>query len=213
VLDLGSGPGAVALPLCSMENIERVACFDVDPGSREHLLKMRTECGFHKLEVYGDEGEPDSLPFESGAFDAVVCRYAFHHFPNPGQTMREMWRCLKTGGLLLYSDAAMPPHSRDATHALYRKRESSFRCYLTYHETLDLVASGGFHVLNVRPYGYQRGTMDGFLSAQPEPLKQELAEGWLGLDEVSKKELKWAGRRDGPFITYPTIDLAAEKVG
>jgi hypothetical protein len=65
----------------------------------------------------------------------------------------------------------------------------------------------------VRPYDYQRGTLDQFLEKQPLNLREELIRDWMKLDPKTKEELKWSGLREGPFITYPIIDIVARKPG
>ena len=45
------------------------------------------------------------LPFEDGAFTALVCTTAFHHFPRPRETIAEMSRVLAPGGRLVIADA------------------------------------------------------------------------------------------------------------
>ena len=211
ILDLGSGPGTVAVPLCWLENVEGVACFDADAFARKALLETKAEKGLEKLLVHGEQGQPHALPYDTGEFDAVVCRYSMHHFPDQPGAMREMRRCLKDSGFLFYSDPAMPAHSRDATDCLYRKRESNFHGYRTYHEMVDLVTDHGFQIQAVRPYDYQRGTLDQFLLEQEPNLKAELIRDWMKLDPKTKEELKWSGLREGPFITYPIIDIVALK--
>ncbi len=103
----------------------------------------------------------------------------------------------------------MPQHSRDATHGLYLLRENNFYGYLTYHEIIDLVSGSGFEITTIRSYGYQRGTLEQYLGAADPPLKEHLVRAWCGLDERTKRELKWTGRREDPFITYPVVDVAS----
>jgi SAM-dependent methyltransferase len=83
VLDLGSGPGTVAVPLCWLADVAEVVCFDVDETVRKALLETKGEKGLAKLVINGEQGQPHALPFDSDHFDAVVCRYSMHHFPAP----------------------------------------------------------------------------------------------------------------------------------
>jgi ubiquinone/menaquinone biosynthesis C-methylase UbiE len=43
------------------------------------------------------------LPFEDGAFDAVVCQFGVMFFPDKAKAFAEARRVLRTGGLLLFS--------------------------------------------------------------------------------------------------------------
>ncbi|MFH0957332.1 MAG: methyltransferase domain-containing protein [Pseudomonadota bacterium] len=48
------------------------------------------------------------LPFADGSMDYVVCRFGFHHFTNKFCVLKEIWRCLRRGGVLHMLD--VDPH-------------------------------------------------------------------------------------------------------
>lgn len=52
--------------------------------------------------------DAEALPFLDNTFDAVVCRIAAHHFPNPENFVQEAARVLKPGGKLLLIDNVSP---------------------------------------------------------------------------------------------------------
>jgi ubiquinone/menaquinone biosynthesis C-methylase UbiE len=52
------------------------------------------------------------MPFESDAFDFVVCQAAFKNFTQPGNALAEMHRVLRAGGTAVIEDM-----SGDASHA------------------------------------------------------------------------------------------------
>lgn len=210
VLDVGAGPGTVAVPLSLLENVSEIVCFDQDTTTLEELERVARKLGSSRIKIASD-GQPWNLTFENESFDVVVCRYAMHHFENQHGAFLEFHRCLKPGGILLYSDPAMPPHSRDTTHGLYCVRQSSFYGYRTYHEMLELLGSASLQMISIRSYDYQRGTLDDYLGETESVLREPLTRAWLALDERTKLELKWLGRRDGAFITYPIIDIAASR--
>jgi SAM-dependent methyltransferase len=210
VLDLGSGPATVAIPISRMDNVSTVVCFERDPCTVADLRKLIRSKDLQKLEVSTAE-QPWNLAYPVESFDVVICRFAMHHFEDQIGTLREVFRCLKTEGILLYSDAAMPNHSRDTTHGLYWVREASFHGYATYHEMMTRVTGEGFGVLAVRPYNYQRGTLEIYLREAEEKVRESLTRAWRGIDERTRHEMKWSGEEKGPFITYPVIDIAARK--
>jgi ubiquinone/menaquinone biosynthesis C-methylase UbiE len=213
LLDVGAGPGTVAVPLSRLNNVQEVICFERDPEARHTLQEVINREENRKIQIAG-EGDPWCLPFESSTFDVVICRYAMHHFADQPGAMREMSRCLKSGGTLLYSDVAMPEHSRDTTHGLYLLREDTFYGYRTYHQMLELVTKQNLSVVAVRPYDYQRGTLNDYLNViEDGAMKDHLIRAWCGLDDKTKGELRWSGKPDGPFITYPIIDVAARNAG
>jgi ubiquinone/menaquinone biosynthesis C-methylase UbiE len=55
--------------------------------------------------IHFEEASADALPFETGYFDVVICTFSFHHYFNPGKSVREMQRVLVPGGRLLLLDA------------------------------------------------------------------------------------------------------------
>jgi hypothetical protein len=69
----------------------------------------------------------------------------------------------------------------------------------------------GFQVVAMRPFEYQRGTLNDYLKEGAPEARESLIRAWLGIDEKTKQEMQWSGKEDGPFITYPVIDIAARK--
>jgi len=214
ILDLGAGAGKVAIRIATLDSVASVLAVDISLSAMKPLVEGVCQRIYFepKLDKIGFsvQSEPWSLPYEDGSFDVVICRYAMHHFADQVGTVKEIARILSPGGLLLYSDPAMPEHSRDTTHGLYLLREDFFHGYRTYHEMLDLLQLQHFIVEAMRPYDYQRGTLDDYLKAAEPGLKVHLARAWCGLDEKTKRELKWPGKESGPFITYPVLDIAAK---
>ncbi len=213
ILDIGSGPGTVAVPLSRLPNVAEVVCVDRDAKALETLARLASREGHGKVRTV-KVSTPWNLELDNASFDGVVMRYVLHHFENQLETLREALRCLKPGGVLLYSDPAMPAHSRDTTHGLYVVREDSFTGYRTYHEILSMFLEAGFEFLAIRPYLGQRGTFADYLAEMPAELadlKPVLGRAWSALDGETKRELRWTGRLEDPFITYPVIDVALRK--
>jgi len=200
----------VAIPISRLDSVAEVACFDDDDEALATLTELKERDQIDKLRIESN-GLPQAMVFSNEEFDVVICRYAMHHFPKQEEVVQEIFRCLKPGGLLLVSDPAMPEHCRDTTHPLYHIRQESFFGYSTFHELTDMIVGGGFETLAIRSYGYQRGTLNDFLNDSDPSLSKHLSRAWCELDEKSKRELKWSGDFEGPFITYPIVDIAARK--
>ena len=49
-------------------------------------------------------GSANSLPYDDNVFDYVTCATSFHHYPKPDNSLREMFRVLKSGGKLVVLD-------------------------------------------------------------------------------------------------------------
>lgn len=49
-------------------------------------------------------GDSEFLPFDNETFDVIICIESFHHYPNPNAVMKEFYRVLNNGGILLLCD-------------------------------------------------------------------------------------------------------------
>lgn len=58
--------------------------------------------------VAGVVCDAERLPFATGSFDAVTCRIAAHHFPEPATFVEEIARVLEPGGTLAFEDNVAP---------------------------------------------------------------------------------------------------------
>ncbi len=55
-----------------------------------------------------DEGDAEALPYDDGAFDAVVSNFGIHHVPRPGGALRQAHRVLRAGGTIAFTIWAAP---------------------------------------------------------------------------------------------------------
>ena len=123
VLDLACGPGFVALEFAKHAN--EVIGVDLTAAM---LKQARGLARKEKIaNVAFRRADVNRLPFSDGAFDLVVTRASFHHFPEPQRVLNEMARVLKPKGRILISDNT----SRDDTaksrrqNALEKMRDPS----------------------------------------------------------------------------------------
>jgi len=219
LLDLGAGSGAVATALLEDADVSRIVAYD---RSIDDMSAIPDQGALQKE----SSGTHTDLPFDEGSFDAVICRYAFHHFSDKPQALTEMSRVLVSDGLLLYSDPVFPKRSKLALNPLYRVREDHFDSFLTYHDTIRMFEEVGFEILHMRPYKYVyeefgkhlRGAEDGFVESgehldevgpAAEALKVKLRRAWHGLDQQVKEEMKFEETEGGISFEYPLVDLAA----
>jgi ubiquinone/menaquinone biosynthesis C-methylase UbiE len=94
--------GAGKLVRAIAPQVERAVGVDLSPRMIEEA-RRRTAAD---TEAHGDRiefavGPADLLPFEDGEFTAVITTTAFHHFPAPAASVREMARVLAPGGRLI----------------------------------------------------------------------------------------------------------------
>ena len=94
LLDLGGGTGRAVAPLAQAFRL--VVVLDIAPRM---LQESRKKDGL--TPVLGDSAR---MPFRSETFDRVLCVDAFHHFLNQEDTVRELFRVLKPGGIAFFEE-------------------------------------------------------------------------------------------------------------
>lgn len=109
VLDVASGKGTSAFFLaekfgCRVIGVD-LSEENVHQANAEALAKGLSE------KIKFQLGDAESLPFASGAFDAILCECAFCTFPSKSVAAAEFYRVLKTGGRVGISDI-----TKDSTH-------------------------------------------------------------------------------------------------
>jgi ubiquinone/menaquinone biosynthesis C-methylase UbiE len=132
-LDVATGAGHTAGAILNRD-VPDVTATDAAPEM------VRTA----KREFPGLQGvvaDAERLPFQDSAFDAVACRIAAHHFPDPEAFVSEVARVLEPGGTFAFEDNIAPDNNafdtflnkverlRDPTH-VRSYRESEWRTWL-----------------------------------------------------------------------------------
>lgn len=150
VLDLAAGTGL--LSLMAARAGARVTAADVTP---EMLDKARERAAAAGVGVSFEEAGIPGLPFPAASFDAVVCRLAFHHFPDPAAALAEINRVLVPGGRFAMEDVYGPDDE-----AVRKKRERLEKLFDPSHvrayapgELRSLLGAAGFEVtLELEPH-------------------------------------------------------------
>lgn len=100
VLDVGCGTGSLLKELSQSRRELNLYGIDLSPeminGARVKLKDVE------HVELY--ERSAADLLFQSNYFDYVVCMNSLHHHPNPKQSLAEMTRVLKPGGVMILMD-------------------------------------------------------------------------------------------------------------
>jgi len=105
VLDVGTGPGTVAGVAARRGAV--VTAVDAEPGMVE--LARRAVPGAETLTAVLPE-----LPFEDGAFDAVVANFVVNHVGRPREAVAELRRVVRPGGRVAVTIWAAPPAAGQA---------------------------------------------------------------------------------------------------
>jgi ubiquinone/menaquinone biosynthesis C-methylase UbiE len=141
VLELGIGGG---LNLAFYDPAKVSEVIGVDPSAE---LRLRAEAAPHAegLKVSVREGTAESLPFDGGSFDAVVCTFTLCSVHSPAAALAEAKRVLKSGGRLLFCEHGLAP---DEGVAKWQRRiEPVWKaiaggCHLTRPVTASIRAAG-----------------------------------------------------------------------
>lgn len=99
VLEIAAGTGVVTRALASALR-ETVAIVATDLN--QPMLDRASEVGTERP-VQWRQADAMQLPFEKGAFDAVVCQFGVMFFPEKAKAFSEARRVLKSGGVFIFN--------------------------------------------------------------------------------------------------------------
>ncbi len=105
VLEVGSGPGRLAVQLAGLAPGVRVTGVDVSPEMVERATQLAADSGMVGR-VGFRVGDVASLPFDDASFDVVVSTFSLHHWPDAARGLAEIHRVLRPGGVVRIYDLA-----------------------------------------------------------------------------------------------------------
>jgi ubiquinone/menaquinone biosynthesis C-methylase UbiE len=100
VLEIGCGTGAVCRDIARRARIGEVIGLDPSPIFLAKARELAT--GIPNLRF--EEGDARKLPYDDGAFDAVIFHTCLSHVPSPESALAEAHRVLKKAGYLAVFD-------------------------------------------------------------------------------------------------------------
>lgn len=101
-IDLGTGNGYIAFELARRFSEITITGVDIVDNSIAQNQQIAREIGMKHVTFHSYGGM--QLPFADACCYGVVSRYAFHHFPNPTLSAREIARILQAGGSFVLAD-------------------------------------------------------------------------------------------------------------
>ena len=138
VLDVGSGPGRLAVVLAQRVG-STGSVTGIDP-SKEMVARAIAKARRAEVPATFQEAFAQRLPFADASFDAVTCTLALHHVAERDRptAVAEMCRVLRPGGTLLIGEFRASSRSRPWP------RLHHFRAGNIIEQARELTASAGF---------------------------------------------------------------------
>lgn len=109
VLDVATGAGHTAIAFAPY--VASVVAIDLTPEMLANASRLASNAGIANVQF--KPGNIHELPFDDDTYDdsiydLITCRRAAHHFSDIQESIAEMVRMLKPGGLLLIDDRSVP---------------------------------------------------------------------------------------------------------
>ena len=97
ILDLGCGTGNLSAQL--------LECIPVDVIGIDKSLQMLSKASKKALQVLCGDADHSILPFKDNSFDLVIGAFVIHHIKNSMALIRECYRILNDGALILITSS------------------------------------------------------------------------------------------------------------
>ena len=105
MLEIGSGPGRLAVTLAETGSEARIVGVDISSEMAERATNLAARHGVAGRVSFA-VGDAAALPFADASFDLVVSTFSMHHWSNPGKGLAEIARVLRPGGVARIYDLA-----------------------------------------------------------------------------------------------------------
>ena len=165
VLEVGCGTGAVARTLAVRPGVGKVVGLDPSPVFVQRARQIAA--GVDNLSYVLGRGT--ALPFDDGAFDAVVFHTVLSHIPEAGAALAEAARVTAAGGGLAafdgdYATTTVALGDRDPLQACVdAAMEALVHDRYLVRRLGTLVRAAGWEVVRLRSHGYVESEDPGYM--------------------------------------------------
>lgn len=112
VLDVGTGTALLPIALCQRSSLVQVIAIDMADAMLAAAQANIMKAGLaSRISLYRRDAK--STGYAAGAFDVVMSNSTIHHIPEPFDTLAEMLRVVKPGGVLFVRDLLRPASEAD----------------------------------------------------------------------------------------------------
>jgi SAM-dependent methyltransferase len=218
VLEFGAGTGWASRFLTQLGC--RVILLDVSPTALRIARAL-----YERNPVVGEQPAPQFLEFDGrridlpdASVDRVMCLHAFHHVPNPAETIAEFGRVLRPGGRAGFAEPG-PTHSRSAQSQYEMRSYRVVENDVDVHELWRVARACGFSdlqlmVFNGLPFPVSIDRFEDFLRGG-DTCGEWLADARVFLRNIRDFVLVKAGveRHDSRSSVGLTCEIDARLVG
>jgi len=117
ILDVGTGPGALAVEIAGRCPSCRVLGIDLAPEMLRTAAQRAADAGVGDR-VDFQVSDAAQLPLADGSIDAAVSTLSLHHWRDPPAVLRELWRVVRPGGRVLIYDTRFSYSERQVAEFL-----------------------------------------------------------------------------------------------
>ena len=195
VLEVGCGTGAVARTLAVRPGVGEVVGLDPSPVFVQRAREIAAGVGNLSYVVGGGT----ALPFDNGAFDAVIFHTVLSHIPEAGAALAEAARVTAAGGALAafdgdYATTTVAVGDHDPLQACVdAAMDALVHDRYLVRRLGTLVRAAGWEVVRLRSHGYVESEDPGYMLTLVDRGADTLvAAGRLGSDaaEALKSEAR-----------------------
>lgn len=108
ILDVGTGPGTVALKVASARRDVTVHGVDVSEPMVDYAARLARRRRLARFPVFA-LGDVRALPYQDDSMDVITSVMSVHHWTPPRRAARELTRVLRRGGRIFLYEGSRGP--------------------------------------------------------------------------------------------------------
>lgn len=199
VLDLGCGNGTTAIWLSTAQGC-RVTGIDLSGVRVDNAKAARLkQSSVLQDRLVFEKASATDLPFRDGAFTHVWSQAVIYHVPDKVAALREAYRVLSDGGIMVFDDLTKPQPNISADAQEYVYKRLLYDTDFSFESYQDALREQGFKILDAQDLSEHLKTSYHILSGRTPKGESEHAEHFRWLSRayietakaVDNRELGW----------------------